>query len=89
MKYRKFGKTGENVSVLGFGMMRLPMLDGSAGNSYRKGAQADIQASIDMLRKAIDSGINYVDTAYNYLSGMSEKITGMAPIKWPAVSPQK
>ena len=67
MQYRKFGNTGRDVSILGFGMMR--MKRNEAGNY-------DEQWSIDTLRYAIDNGLNYVDTAYAY--GDSERITGLA-----------
>lgn len=68
MEYRNFGKTGLKLSPLGFGMMRLPKKDG----------QVDVEESIRMVRHAIDNGLNYVDTAYNYLDGESELITGQA-----------
>ena len=69
MNYRNMGKTGAKVSPLGFGMMRLPKTP--AG-------EIDGKTSVDMLRWAIDHGLNYVDTAYNYLDGQSEIITGQA-----------
>ena len=79
MQYRDFGKTGLKVSALGFGMMRLPLLDGTQGSFDRGTAdQIDKETSIKMLRQAIDNGLNYVDTAYNYLDGNSELITGEA-----------
>ena len=66
MKYRRLGKTNENVSVLGFGCMRLPTLNGEDGN-------IDIEKSVEMVRYAIDNGVNYLDTAFFYHSGNSEK----------------
>lgn len=69
MQYRKFGNTGVSVSALGFGAMRLPLLDHN---------QVDEQESIRMIRHAIDQGVNYVDTAYPYLDGTSEWIVGKA-----------
>ncbi|MEA4971758.1 MAG: aldo/keto reductase [Candidatus Metalachnospira sp.] len=69
MQYRDFGKTGVKVSPIGFGMMRLP-----ADNN---GNVDEVQA-IKILRTAIDNGLNYVDTAFNYHGGNSEKITGKA-----------
>lgn len=68
MQYRKLGNTGLMPSALGFGMMRLPQMDG----------KTDAESSIQMLRWAIDNGLTYVDTAYNYLNGDSERITGRA-----------
>lgn len=78
MNYKTIGKTGLKASILGLGAMRLPMLDGTAGANYRDGKEVDEAASIQLIRTALDSGVNYLDTAYNYLSGMSETITGKA-----------
>ena len=69
MLYRTFNKTGERVSLLGMGCMRLPLAeDGSV----------DRKTAIEMIRHSIDQGINYVDTAYMYHDGESEKIVGEA-----------
>jgi uncharacterized protein len=59
MLYRDFGKTGERVSILGFGCMRLPVVDG------RRDC-IDVPLATEMLHSAIDHGVNYVDTAYPY-----------------------
>ncbi len=67
-----FGKTGETVSRLGFGMMRLPTLKKEDGSQ-----PIDREEAIRMLRHGIDHGISYVDTAYGYHSGESEIVTGL------------
>jgi len=77
MKYREMGSVGDKVSVLGFGCMRLPVIDGDH-------TRIDDEVAIPMLRKAIDAGVNYVDTAYPYHSagfdqpGDSELFVGRA-----------
>lgn len=69
MKYTTFDKTGQKISLLGMGTMRLPQTEDG---------KVDEDASIALIRKAIDSGINYVDTAYMYHEGFSEVVTGKA-----------
>jgi len=71
MQYRVFDKLGEKLSVLGFGAMRLPVDGGDQGNIKE-------EESIKLIRYAIDNGVNYVDTAYNYHKGNSEILVGKA-----------
>lgn len=67
MEYRTLGKTGVTVSKLCLGTMML----GGIGNP-------DHDAGIAIIRRALDSGINFVDTADFYSTGESEEIVGKA-----------
>ena len=68
MLYRTFPGDGQRVSALGIGCMRLAQKDGAV----------DRPAAISLIRQAIDGGVNYVDTAYGYHGGESERIVGEA-----------
>jgi uncharacterized protein len=70
MLYRKVPKTGDELSILGFGYMRLP--------AKKNGSGIDEERAIRQLRSAIDQGVNYVDTAPAYHFGKSEQILGRA-----------
>jgi uncharacterized protein len=76
MLYRKFGKTNEMVSILGFGCMRLPLRPGGVA------ANINVEESTRLIRYAIDEGVNYIDTAYPYhgtgmsSAGQSEPVVG-------------
>ncbi len=72
MRYRKFGKTDWEVSVLSFGAMRLPV------ENVKDQSSVDEAESIRMIRHSIDQGVNYVDTAYPYHAGKSETVVGQA-----------
>ena len=66
MQKRRLGRTGLEVSVLGYGA-------GAVGGLFTKGAAADQERAI---ARAIDAGINYFDTAALYGNGESEKNLG-------------
>ena len=68
MLTRKNRKNGDELSILGFGCMRLPM----------KGAAIDEEKAIALIRDAADRGVNYFDTAYPYHGGKSEPLLGKA-----------
>lgn len=70
MLTRILGKTDEEVSILGFGCMRLPKVNDSD--------EVDVDESIKQIRYAIDQGVTYIDTAYPYHGGQSEEIVGKA-----------
>jgi len=68
MQYRRVPKNGDQLSALGFGAMRLPM----------KRGKIDEERATRQIRFAIDSGINYIDTAVPYHMGESERFLGRA-----------
>ena len=66
MLYRKMEKTGDSLSILGFGCMRFP----------GKGGSIDYERTERLILQAIEKGVNYFDTAYIYHAGRSESILG-------------
>lgn len=68
MQYRRMPKSRDELSILGFGCMRLPVKDG----------KIDEPRAISQIRQAIDRGVNYVDTAWPYHGGESEPLLGKA-----------
>lgn len=67
MKYSDF--KGEKISRLGFGLMRLPVIDDDQ-------SKVDIPKVEEMVLYALENGVNYFDTAYVYHNGFSEKAIG-------------
>ncbi len=79
MLYRKLGTSDCEVSVLGFGCMRLPILGGSSAlDRFDPNKAIDEEEATKMIHYAIEHGINYFDTAYVYHGGKSETILGRA-----------
>ena len=72
MQYRKFGNTGEDISALGFGCMRLP--------EYEADGQwfIDQEKTNELLKRAYELGVNYFDTAPLYCHNNSPKSVGIA-----------
>jgi len=71
LQYRKFGEINWKASALGFGAMRLPYEGDERGKIKEDEA-------IEMIRWAIDKGVNYIDTAWPYHDGNSEELVGKA-----------
>ena len=69
MLYRTVPNTGDELSILGFGCMRLP---------GKKGAGLTRNGLFRQVRYAIDHGVNYVDTALAYHLGKSEEVLASA-----------
>jgi predicted aldo/keto reductase-like oxidoreductase len=70
MEKRLIRKSGEELSLLGFGLMRLPLKPGSR--------EIDKALALDMVDRAKNRGVNYFDTAYMYHDGHSETFAGEA-----------
>ncbi|HCC07433.1 MAG TPA: aldo/keto reductase [Clostridiales bacterium] len=66
MLYREMGRTGESISILGYGCMRYP----------QKNGKVDEELTEKQIMSAIKNGVNYFDTAYFYHGGKSETILG-------------
>lgn len=76
MTYRTNPTTGDRVSILGFGMMRLPS---TGGKSAREGnGEIDQETVNALVDYAISHGVNYFDTSPAYCQGFSERATGIA-----------
>lgn len=67
MQYRPYGTLGYNISALGFGAMRLP---------HGEDGKVDSDRSAACIHRALELGVNYIDTAHVY--GESEEIVGRA-----------
>lgn len=76
MQYRKFGALDFEVSTFGVGCMRLPVMQNPDGS--KNYSEIDEAEAIKMIRYAIDHGVNYLDTAYPYHGGNSERLVGKA-----------
>jgi len=72
MIYREYGATGVKVSLLGFGVSKLPM----AGSG--PDARVDDELAVPVIRAAYEGGINYYDSAWNYLNNDSNRILSVA-----------
>jgi aryl-alcohol dehydrogenase-like predicted oxidoreductase len=76
MRYRKLGRTGLDVSEIGFGTW------GVGADAWKGGNDAD---SLAAMHRAIELGVNFIDTAIVYGSGHSEKLVGQIKREHPEV----
>ena len=84
MTMRTNPKTGDKVSVLGFGCMRLPSTDGRSGRESN--GDLDQNAINALVDKALACGVNYFDTSPAYCKGKSEHAMGIALSRHPRKS---
>lgn len=76
MIYRTLGKTGFQVSQLGYGAMRLPMTEVDGKEIVNR------ELAIPMLHRAFEGGVTYVDTAVGYCNEDSQRVVGEALKGW-------
>ncbi len=67
MKYREMPANRDRLSILGFGLMRLPVT---------KSQKIREKQALEMMQAALELGVNYFDTAWGYHSGQSEPLLG-------------
>jgi len=76
MIYKKYGKNGPKISRLGFGVMRLP------ARKQGDWGSVNYTRSVEVLRAAMEAGVNFLDTHHNYHHGKSEIAIGKALKGW-------
>ena len=81
MTYRTNPKTGEQVSLLGYGCMRWPTI--SNQSARESGDDIDQEMVNRLVDYAIEHGVNYFDTSPAYCRGFSERATGIALSRHP------
>ena len=79
MTYRKANSTGDEISILGYGCMRWPLLPTPAPD----GNVIDQDAVNELVDYALAHGVNYFDTSPVYVQGWSEHVTGKALSRHP------
>ena len=76
MQYRAYGKGGPEISRLGFGAMRLPQRQGGGWGSV------NFTKSVEVIRAAMEAGVNLLDSHHRYHEGNSELAIGKALKGW-------
>jgi hypothetical protein len=82
MTYRTNPNTGDKVSLLGYGMMRLPVEEGGTLRDHPD-SPIDQELVNQEIDYALEHGMNYFDTSPAYCKGMSEHATGIALARHP------
>ena len=82
MTYRINPNTGDKVSILGYGMMRLPVEEGGTLREHPN-SPIDQELVNQEIDYALEHGVNYFDTSPVYCKGMSEHATGIALARHP------
>jgi aryl-alcohol dehydrogenase-like predicted oxidoreductase len=82
MQTKKLGNSDLNITPIGFGAWAI----GGTGYEFAWGAQND-QDSIDAIYRALELGINWIDTAPGYGLGHSEEVVGQALAGWSGEMP--
>lgn len=80
MTYRVNPKTNEEVSILGYGWMRLPTVKNGSARTQENanGDEIDQEQCNRLCKYALDHGVNYFDTSPAYCRGKSEESLGIA-----------
>ena len=79
MRYRPLGRTGQFVSEICLGAMTFH--GGSAGGMWRNIGTLDQAAATKLVARALDAGVNFIDTADVYSEGDSEKLQSVGALK--------
>ena len=82
MTYRTNPNSGDRVSILGYGMMRLPVEGGGSGRE-NPNSEIDQEMVNQEIDYALEHGVNYFDTSPAYCKGKSEHATGIALSRHP------
>ena len=85
MTYRTNPNSGDHVSILGYGMMRLPVEGGGSGRE-NPNSEIDQEMVNQEIDYALEHGVNYFDTSPAYCKGKSEHATGIALSRHPRKS---
>lgn len=78
MTFRTNPNSGDKVSLLGYGMMRLPVAEDGGSARENAGAAIDQEMVNRQVKYALDHGVNYFDTSPAYCQGRSEESLGIA-----------